>query len=215
MTPAQQLALWADKLRDISALGLHFAQNIYDREHYQAVQDMAVAMLAYATGGGVDEMEPLRAQVFARPTPLVVGDAAIIDADGRMLLIQRADNGLWAMPGGAFEVGETPAAGAVREALEETGVHAEPVALAGVFDSRLCGSATRHHLYQFVFLCRPTGAPAIVPSHQHETRQQGWFLESELPTELDPGHATRIPIVFQVWRGERGAYFDQLSKQAN
>ncbi|MCL4858394.1 MAG: NUDIX hydrolase N-terminal domain-containing protein [Caldilineaceae bacterium] len=215
MTPAQQLALWADKLRDISALGLHFAQNIYDREHYQAVQNMAVAMLAYATGSAVDEMEPLRAQVFARPTPLVVGDAAIIDADGRMLLIQRADNGLWAMPGGAFEVGETPAAGAVREALEETGVCAEPVALAGVFDSRLCGSATRHHLYQFVFLCRPTGAPASVPSHQHETRQQGWFLESELPTKLDPGHATRIPIVFQVWRGERGAYFDQLSTQAD
>lgn len=40
------------------------------------------------------------------------------------------------MPGGGFRVGETPAEGPVREALEETGLKCEPVALVGVFDSR-------------------------------------------------------------------------------
>jgi len=93
-------------------------------------------MLALATGETWEQIEPLRATIFSKPTPVTGGDAAIIDDEGRILLIQRADNGLWAMPGGALEVGETPAEGVVREALEETGVHCQPIALVGVFDSR-------------------------------------------------------------------------------
>ena len=80
-----------------------------------------------------------------------MGDAAVIDDDGRILLVQRADNSKWAMPGGAMEVSETPAEGVVREAFEETGVRCEVVALVGVFDSRLCGTISRHHLYQNVW----------------------------------------------------------------
>ena len=102
-SPAQQIAAWADKLRDISALGLMFANSSYDRERYQTLQDMAMSMLALATGDRLDQLEPLRAPVFSRPTPFAVGDAAVIDRLGRILLIQRADNAKWAMPGGALE----------------------------------------------------------------------------------------------------------------
>ena len=144
MKPAVQIASWADRLRDISAMGLYFAKNIHDRSAFRAVQDIAVEMLALATGEPVTQIEPLRAQVFSRPTPLVGGDAAIIDKQGRLLLVRRADNGLWAMPGGVFEVGETPAEGVAREALEETGVYCHIVSLVGVFDSRLCGTTSRH-----------------------------------------------------------------------
>jgi hypothetical protein len=34
ISPAQQLALWADQLRHVSAQGLHFADNPYDKQHY-------------------------------------------------------------------------------------------------------------------------------------------------------------------------------------
>jgi hypothetical protein len=139
MKPAQRIALWADRLRDISAMGLHFTRNPYDSENYQHLQDIALEMLALAAGEPLENLEPLRATVYARPTPLAVGDSAVIDPDGRLLMVRRADNGMWAMPGGALEVGETPAEGVVREVLEETGVHCRPVAMVGVFDSRLCG----------------------------------------------------------------------------
>jgi ADP-ribose pyrophosphatase YjhB (NUDIX family) len=211
MSPAQQIALWADKLRDISAMGGHFARNPYDAAHYRAVQDIAIAMLALATETPLEEMEPLRATVFARPTPLVAGEAAVIDpADGRILLIRRADNGLWAMPGGAFEVGETPAEGAVREALEETGIQCEPVALAGVFDSRLCGASSRHHVYCFLLLCRPLNRNAPqAPLTPDEIGGIGWFAEDEMPEDLDPGHVSRIPEAFRLYRDKGSAYFDR------
>jgi ADP-ribose pyrophosphatase YjhB (NUDIX family) len=170
MTPAQQIALWADKLRDMSALGLLFTQNIYDRENYRHLQDIALEMLAMATAQTPPDVEPLRATIFARPTPISTGDGAVIDVTGRILLIRRADNQKWAMPGGALAVGETPAQGVTREVFEETGIRVEAVSFAGVHDSRLCGSLAPFHLYHFLFLCRPLNgdAPEHPPSHAAE-----------------------------------------------
>ena len=210
MITTQQIALWADQLRDIAAQGLFFSDSRYDIDRYRTVQSLAMAMLAAATGEPVEELEPLRATVFSHVTPFSVGDAAVIDDAGRILLIQRADNRQWAMPGGALEVGETPAQGVVREALEETGVACQPVALAGVFDSRLCGTLSRHHLYQFVFLCRPVaGQPPGPASHAHEVLDARWFAEDALPADIDPGHITRIPVAFQVWHQQAPAFFDR------
>lgn len=207
---ARQLTLWADRLRGISARGAHFAGNRYDRENYETIREIAMGMMALANGDGVAELEPLRATIFMQPTPLAVGDGAVIDDDGRILLIQRADNGLWAMPGGLLEVGETPAAGVVREVFEETGVRVEALALAGVHDSRLCETRTRHHLYHFVFLCRPApDGHASTPSHANEVLAVDWFPGEALPHPLSPSHAVRIPEAFRLWRGETAAYFDR------
>jgi ADP-ribose pyrophosphatase YjhB (NUDIX family) len=210
MKPAEQIAFWADRLRNVSAEGLLFCQNIYDRTRYRAVQDVALAMSAFAAGETVEQIEPLRGPIFSRPTPLVGGDAAIINDAGHILLIQRADNRKWAMPGGAFEVGETPAEGTVREALEETGVHCQPVALVGVFDSRLCGTTGRYHLYHFVFLCRPCDdSEREMPAYATESLGMSWFAENALPADLDAGHASRIPEAFRTWHGDQTAFFDR------
>ena len=207
MNIAAKTALWADRLRDISAQGLRFAENSYDRTRYRAVQDTAMEMYALASGETVGELEPLRETLFSRPTPLAVGDAAVIDPAGRILLLQRTDDHRWAMPGGGLEVGETPAAGVMREVLEETGMHCRAVALVGVFDSRLWGFASRHHLYAFTFLGDPVGD---IQSHfqGEETLDTDWFAEDALPEAMHPGHQGRILEAFRVWHGDRRTYFD-------
>lgn len=211
MKTAEQIAAWADKLRDISAMGLRFATSPYERDHFRQVQDVALEMFALASDQSLSDWEPLRAPVLSRPTPFAAGDAAVIDEAGRILLIRRADNGKWAMPGGALEVGETPAEGVVREAREETGVICRPVALVGVFDSRLCGTPSPHHIYHLLFLCEPIedlGRSGAI--HAHEVLDTGWFRQDELPAEIDPGHVGRIPEAFRVWRREGGAFFDRF-----
>lgn len=122
MRPAAQIAFWADQIRDMTALGLHFSRNSHDLENYERLRQIAIEMMALATGDEVAALEPLRETIFARPTPMSVGDAAIIDEAGRIVLIQRADNALWVMPGGAIAVGEKPAEATMREAWEEAGV---------------------------------------------------------------------------------------------
>ena len=210
MKLAEQIAAWADRLRDLSALGLHYADNPYDKDRYTVIQNIAISMLALAVDKPLEQLEPLRAPVFSRSTPFAVGGAAVIDRQGRILLIQRADNHKWAMPGGALEVGETPAEGALREVLEETGVHCRPVALVGVFDSRLCGTPTPHHLYHISFLAEPLpDVEPEPPSHTHEVLDVRWFAEDELPENLDPGHVSRIPEAFRAWRDKGQAFFDR------
>ena len=54
-----------------------------------------------------------------------VGVGAVVLREGRVLLVRRGAapaNGLWAIPGGALELGETLQEGAEREILEETGI---------------------------------------------------------------------------------------------
>jgi len=211
MTPAEQIALWSDRLRDMAATGLKYAQNIYDHERYQAIQQIAIEMLALATERPVVELEPLRESIFSRMSPLVAGTAAIIDDSAKILLMRRSDNRLWAMPGGILEVGETPAGGAVREALEETGVRCEPIALVGVYDNRMWETSVIQHLYKFTFLCKPLdgGQAREAPSHAIETLETGWFAENALPDDLFAGHVKRVRDSFSLWRGEQRAYFDK------
>ena len=48
---------------------------------------------------------------------------AVVAHERRLLMVRRADNGAWTPITGIMEPGEEPAAAAVRETLEETGVH--------------------------------------------------------------------------------------------
>ena len=97
----------------------------------------------------------------------------------------------------------------MREALEETGVRCRAVSLIGVFDSRFCGSESRHHMHQFAFLCEPLneGEPEKL-SHALEVLDADWFPEDGLPETIDPGHVTKIPIAFRVWHGDCLVFFD-------
>lgn len=65
---------------------------------------------------------------------LVIVAAALVDADGRVLVQQRAADrpmaGLWEFPGGKIEAGETAEAALVRELAEELGIATETACLA-------------------------------------------------------------------------------------
>ena len=66
-----------------------------------------------------------------------LGVSACVWRDGRVLLIERAKpplQGVWSLPGGHVEPGETVVAAAHRELREETGVEAELSHLAGLYD---------------------------------------------------------------------------------
>lgn len=69
-------------------------------------------------------------------TPLLVTDAVVFDARGRVLLIRRGNppfKGHYALPGGFVDVGETVEAACRRELLEEAGVEIGRLTLVGVY----------------------------------------------------------------------------------
>ncbi len=209
-TVEQGLYLWADELRAIANEGLHWTtDNPHDIRRYQRILDIAATMFAIQDTRDVEGIQRFYHEDLGHVTPYSTGDAAVFDQIGRILLIQRKDNGLWAMPGGVFEVGETPAEGACREAWEETGLRVEPVGLSGVYDSRLWHARSPYHLYQFVFICRPWDAGQH-PQITGETLNVGWYTEQEaVALPLDPNHGHRIAHAFKRRSGElRDPVFD-------
>jgi len=87
----------------------------------------------------------------------VVVAAALIDADGRILLQQRPPGkslpGLWEFPGGKIEAGETPEAALIRELHEELGIDTEAACLApATFASARLDNGT--HLLLLLYVCR-------------------------------------------------------------
>src|SRR5699024_9331343 len=78
-----------------------------------------------------------------RPNSDVLSASAIVtDEHGRILLINRRDNTLWALPGGGHEIGETIEQTAVREVKEETGLDVEVTGLSGIYTNP-------HHVVAF------------------------------------------------------------------
>lgn len=69
-------------------------------------------------------------------TTVRLGVGVIVrDGQGRILLERRSDCGLWGLPGGRMEPGESLAVTAVREVLEETGLRVAVGALVGVYSA--------------------------------------------------------------------------------
>jgi 8-oxo-dGTP pyrophosphatase MutT (NUDIX family) len=68
------------------------------------------------------------------PNSIVAAASAIvINEEGDILLHRRTDNGLWALPGGAMELGESIAETVVREVHEETGLRVTPKYVIAVY----------------------------------------------------------------------------------
>lgn len=71
------------------------------------------------------------------PRYAIAAVGCVIVKDGKILLVKRGyppREGMWAIPGGVIEVGESIAEAAVRELEEETGIKAEPIGVIGVYN---------------------------------------------------------------------------------
>ncbi len=76
-------------------------------------------------------------RVHARILRPIVAVSAVIVHDGRILLVNRGsepNKGLWSLPGGAIELGETARDALIREVREETCLDIEPLRVAYVHD---------------------------------------------------------------------------------
>jgi ADP-ribose pyrophosphatase YjhB (NUDIX family) len=60
-------------------------------------------------------------------------NVVVVNTDDSILMIRRSDNGNWAVPGGAIDLGESVAQAAVRETLEESGIECEVTGIAGIY----------------------------------------------------------------------------------
>ena len=103
--------------------------------------------------------------------------------DGRVLAIQRCDDGRWVPPGGVLELAETPAEGVAREVLEETGIKVQAEQLTGVYKNMRRGVVT------LAFRC------TVIGGHTHptsEARRVAWLTVEEATQDMPEARAVRV-----------------------
>ncbi|QGG96430.1 NUDIX domain-containing protein [Actinomarinicola tropica] len=200
----QDLIRWSEALAGIARTGLGFTDSLYERERFEEVLAVA-ADIRVAAGSHfesdtlVDEwMKGVGAGVAGYQTPKVAIGAVVGNDEGEILLVQRADSGVWLYPTGWADIGYSPAEVAIKEVAEETGIECEVVGLIGVLDGLRRGFS-RIPLYSLVFHCRAVGG--ALAAHPLETSDVGWFREDELPSPL-AGAESWGPMAFAAIRGD-------------
>jgi 8-oxo-dGTP pyrophosphatase MutT (NUDIX family) len=126
-----------------------------------------------------------------RATRIVPAASAVVtDADGRILMHRRTDNGLWSIPGGGMEVGETIRQTVVREVEEETGLQVEPDRLVGIYtDPRhviAYNDGEARQEFSICFACRLVGGELL--ERTDESLEVGFFSPERI-AEM-PVHAS-------------------------
>jgi len=181
------LLRWSEALAGIARTGLGFTESLYEQERFEEVLKVAADIRAAAAGEALAEayeaewMRGVGSGVPGYVTPKVAIGAVVGDERGRILLVQRADSGVWLYPTGWADIGYSPAEVAVKEVREETGILCEPLRLIAVLDGLRLGF-TSVPLYSLVFHCRAIGGDLC--AHPLETRDVGWFLPDGLPSPL-------------------------------
>jgi 8-oxo-dGTP pyrophosphatase MutT (NUDIX family) len=112
----------------------------------------------------------------------------IVDSQGSILLERRSDNGMWGLPGGKVEPGESIRQTALREVKEETGLEVRLTNLVGVYSE----PAGRIITYAEGDVCQlvdiiieaeiVSGELTLSP----ESLELRWFPPDALPEEIAP-----------------------------
>jgi ADP-ribose pyrophosphatase YjhB (NUDIX family) len=204
VTAAPDLLRWSEALAGIARTGLAFTDNLYERERFEEVLHVAADMRVAA---GLDRRPELLVEewmnevgrgVAGYVTPKVAVGAVVGNDRGEILLVQRADNGVWLYPTGWADIGYSASEVAVKEVFEETGIEVEPVRLIAVLDGLRLGF-TQVPLYSLVFQCKVLGGQ--LHRHPLECLDVGWFAEDHLPSPLAGASRWSVPA-FQALRGE-------------
>ncbi len=120
--------------------------------------------------------------------------AVVTDDAGRVLMIHKTDNNLWALPGGGHEPGEFIADTVVREVKEETGYDVEVEVLTGTYTNpnhrmKYDDGEVRQQ-FSLAFRARLIGGSARTSS---ETREVRWLNRNEID-ELDLHPSMRVRL---------------------
>ncbi|MEV6927110.1 NUDIX domain-containing protein [Dactylosporangium sp. NPDC051485] len=134
----------------------------------------------------------------------LTASAVVFDGAGRVLLVRHLGSGLWLYPGGHLEDGEEPAAAAVRETREETGLRVRAVAPASFTHPAVTSHPVPftviempvrddrfgdHRHIDLVYVCEPVNGLSELVAQAGEVSEVSWvpvtkIADTPCPPEL-------------------------------
>jgi 8-oxo-dGTP pyrophosphatase MutT (NUDIX family) len=120
--------------------------------------------------------------------------AVVRDDDGRLLIIHKTDNDLWALPGGGHDIGESIGDTVVREVVEETGITVQIDSIVGLYTNPehvlAYDDGEVRQQFSICFRAHPTGGSLRTSSESKEVR---WVDPADLDDlNIHPSMRLRI-----------------------
>ena len=174
---------WAVRLQAIAQNGLARACNEHDTDRFLAVQRVAAEMMSRRSGAPVEQVLDLFARQSGDATPKV-DVRGIVSWGSQLLFVRERSDGLWALPGGWADPGESPVQAIEREISEEAGLTIRATRLLGVYDPTRRGAPPYPFAYyKLFFACEPVAAlsPGVALTGGHEVTDVRFFPRDELP----------------------------------
>ncbi|WLR47966.1 NUDIX domain-containing protein [Halobacillus litoralis] len=147
-----------------------------------------------------DYIQTMR-QMIGNETLLTVGCGAMIeDANGRILLQKRSDHGMWGIPGGLLEIGETFDSAVKREVKEETGLDLKAMELYGIYsgENGFATYANGDRVFSVQIVFRSIFYEGTLTTN-HESKRQAFFHAEEIHESLLNPH--QAPFIRDWMKG--------------
>jgi ADP-ribose pyrophosphatase YjhB (NUDIX family) len=168
---------WAREIFSLSQSGLTYSGNEYDIERYKRLQAITAEIISSESEISKESVLDSFSMQAGYITPKVDVRGAVV-RDGKILLIQERADGMWAMPGGWADLGNSPASVAEREVWEESGYRVKAEKVVAVIDANRIEPFEFYHAYKLIFLCKLLdGEPRI----SYETLAVDFFDPNHLP----------------------------------
>lgn len=182
---------YAIRIQSIAQAGLQYGKDIYDKERYEELRNIAAEMIAAKTDIALEKVRDLFCNETGYQTPKVDTRGAVF-VDGKILLVHE-NNGTWSLPGGWCDVDQSVASNTEKEVLEETGLIVQSKKLIAVQDWR------KHNVQNYAYgvvkifvLCEYESGEF---QDNIETTETGFFDRESIPENLAVEKTTKEQIL--------------------
>lgn len=187
---------WAVELQSLAQAGLYYGKDIFDKERYERIRDIASEMVAFKTDISSDKVKDLFCCETGYQTPKLDSRAAIFKGD-KILLVQEK-NGRWSLPGGWVDVNISVKENVIKEVKEEAGLDVTADMVIAVQDRE------KHNLPVYAYkVCKIFVLCSVIGGEfeeNSETVQSDYFGIDELPKlSLEKNNEEQIKMCFDAY----------------
>ncbi|MBB5232828.1 NUDIX hydrolase [Deinococcus budaensis] len=188
------------ELQSLAQAGLTYTRDPYDRERFGRLLALTADLLAEGTGQTPQEVHGLLNVERGYLTPKVDVRAVVLNAAGEVLLTRERVDGLWSLPGGWADPGDSPRRVAVREVREETGRGVRATRLLALLDKDKHPHPPDLWAVYKVFIACELLEDTAHPGNT-ETLESGWFAPDALPPlSLGRNLPQQVQRMVELWR---------------
>lgn len=189
---------WAHRIQSIAQAGLTYGRDQYDIQRYRSLQQIALEIVSQHTTVPHETLSQVMLSETGYLTPKVDVRAVVFSQEGKLLLVRETTDGLWSLPGGWADVGESPSEVAAREVLEESGYRVRPAKVLAILDrARHDHPPLLWYVYKVFIQCELIGG---APETSLETDEVAFVDRTSIPA-LSVTRVTEAQIrrAFEHW----------------